>query len=56
VGGVVAADALDFHPTDGSILNAAGVDWADRDGDGDTQEVIPAGLYVDGTERIGLVQ
>jgi hypothetical protein len=54
--GVVDADALDFHPTEGSILPTAGIDWADRDGDGDTEEIIPAGIYIDGTERIGPVQ
>jgi len=54
--GVVDAEALDFHPVDGSILPTAGVDWADHDGDGDTEEVVAAGIYIDGTERVGPVQ
>lgn len=54
--GVVDAEALDFHPTDGSILPTAGIDWADRDADGDTEETIAVGIYVDGDERVGPVQ
>ena len=54
--GVVDPTSLDFHPTDGSPLLDAGVDWADRDGDGDTQESMPAGIYIEGDERIGPVQ
>jgi hypothetical protein len=54
--GVVDAEALDFHPTDGSILPTAGIDWADRDDDGDTEETIAVGIYVVGDERVGPVQ
>lgn len=54
--GVVDADALDFHPIDGSIMPTAGIDLADHDGDGDTTETIPVGIYIGGDEIVGRVQ
>lgn len=54
--GVVDAAAHDFHPVQGSILLDAGIDLADHDGDGNTREAIPVGIYIDGDERVGRVR
>lgn len=43
----------DLHLATTSPCSAIGVDEADLDGDGDTTEAIPAGVYVSGNETIG---
>jgi hypothetical protein len=45
--------ANDYHLADGSPALTAGRDRADLDGDADTTETIPAGVYVTGQEIIG---
>jgi hypothetical protein len=48
------APGLDFRLQTGSPISAAGVDIQDYDGDGNTTESIPMGMYVTGQEVIGL--
>lgn len=49
-----AAD--DYHLVPGSPAAAGGRDLEDLDGDGDTTDAVPMGVYVTGTETIGLVR
>jgi hypothetical protein len=49
----VDAAGLDFHLQGGSGISSAGIDRQDYDGDGNTTESIPMGMYVTGQEVIG---
>lgn len=48
-------DQVDYRLQAGSQLRSAGIDWMDHDSDGDTAESVSMGIYITGSETIGVI-